>query len=442
VRLLRPTVVFVLVTLVLACLGPLSAQETVELRNWSAPPFLSLPKPEKAEADGPPDVGLYSAEGTEGNAPPQVLPLQTIPPCRIADTRGNGFSGQAGPPALNTGPRVFQISGSVAGVPLPCGIPLTARAVSFQFTIVTPNSAGNLIAWPSGPAPTISVLNWSAGETALGNGTVVPLSASGTLSVQINAAVGGATGHLVLDVNGYYGPSIDDFFVHHEEASSVSSFMITDGTIVNADVNASAAIADTKLATIATAGKVADSALSSNVTKLGQTIEAGEITNVLRSISIPLLSFMDCSAIPGFLDFTNGTDAIPNFLGLPNGGGVEISFDSVSGRPDQGSPICAQVTIPPDYEAGGSLRVRAGKVTNNNPPETLTCTAHVNNGSAQAAGTVDVAIAANQSYVCTPTLVGIAPGAVVSFALSVTSSGTMNDTVIVHAVAFEYTATQ
>jgi hypothetical protein len=132
--------------LVLAGLGPLSAQETIELRNWSAPPFLSLPKPEKDDPDIPPDIGPYSTAGTEGTAPPEVLPLQTIPPCRIADTRGNGFTGQAGPPALNTGSRVFQIAGAVAGIPLPCGIPITARAVSFQFTIVTPNSAGNLIA--------------------------------------------------------------------------------------------------------------------------------------------------------------------------------------------------------------------------------------------------------------------------------------------------------
>ena len=40
----------------------------------------------------------------------------------------------------------------------------------------------------------------------------------------------------------------------------VTSTMITDGTIVNADINASAAIADTKLGTISTAGKVSNSA--------------------------------------------------------------------------------------------------------------------------------------------------------------------------------------
>ena len=138
-----------------------------------------------------------------------AIPFVAVTPCRIADTRGLGFTGQAGPPILDTGTRTFQISGTVAGVPAQCGIPLGADAVSFQFTIVSPNTNGNLIAWPAGgPVPTISVLNWSAGETALGNGTIVPLSAGGALSVRINAAVGSAVGHLVIDVNGYFADDL------------------------------------------------------------------------------------------------------------------------------------------------------------------------------------------------------------------------------------------
>lgn len=43
-------------------------------------------------------------------------------------------------------------------------------------------------------------------------------------------------------------------------AGVVTSAMIVDGTIVNGDINASAAIVDTKLATISTAGKVSNSA--------------------------------------------------------------------------------------------------------------------------------------------------------------------------------------
>ena len=48
-------------------------------------------------------------------------------------------------------------------------------------------------------------------------------------------------------------------------ANAVTSGKIADGTITNADISGSAAIADTKLATISTAGKVTDTALSSNV---------------------------------------------------------------------------------------------------------------------------------------------------------------------------------
>jgi hypothetical protein len=48
--------------------------------------------------------------------------------------------------------------------------------------------------------------------------------------------------------------------VNTTDTGTVTGTMIADGTIVNADVNASAAIVDTKLSTIATAGKVSNSA--------------------------------------------------------------------------------------------------------------------------------------------------------------------------------------
>ena len=161
------------------------------LPNWSVPATWSPPRAAGA-------IGTMTDISF-------AIPFVAVTPCRIADTRGLGFTGQAGPPILDTGTRTFQISGTVAGVPAQCGIPTGADAVSFQFTIVSPNTNGNLIAWPGGGAvPTISVLNWSAGETALGNGTIVPLSAAGALSVRINAAVGSAVGHLVIDVNGYF----------------------------------------------------------------------------------------------------------------------------------------------------------------------------------------------------------------------------------------------
>ena len=55
-------------------------------------------------------------------------------------------------------------------------------------------------------------------------------------------------------------PNATGTLISTGDTGTVTSTMILDGTIVNADINASAAIVDTKLATIATAGKVSNSA--------------------------------------------------------------------------------------------------------------------------------------------------------------------------------------
>jgi hypothetical protein len=58
--------------------------------------------------------------------------------------------------------------------------------------------------------------------------------------------------------------------------------MIANGTIVDADINASAAIADTKLATISTAGKVSNSATTA--------VEDGRIVNLGTTSTIDLFN--------------------------------------------------------------------------------------------------------------------------------------------------------
>jgi hypothetical protein len=133
-------------------------------------------------------------------------PLQffSITPCRIADTRGNGFTGLQGPPALApNATRSFPVRG-VSG----CGIPSDAEAVVFNFTVVQPAQSGNLVAYPYGGAipPLTSVLNYSAGEFAVGNGAIVPLGGTTlNVSVYVNVAPGStATVHLVIDVTGYF----------------------------------------------------------------------------------------------------------------------------------------------------------------------------------------------------------------------------------------------
>jgi hypothetical protein len=85
-------------------------------------------------------------------------------------------------------------------------------------------------------------------------------------------------------------PNVTGTVVTTGDTGTVTSTMITDGTIVNADINASAGIVDTKLATISTAGKVSNSAttaVSTNtvnaiVTRDGSgNFSAGTITAAL-----------------------------------------------------------------------------------------------------------------------------------------------------------------
>ena len=89
---------------------------------------------------------------------------------------------------------------------------------------------------------------------------------------------------------------------------TIESAEITDGTIVNADINAAAAIADTKLATISTAGKVADSALSANVARRsGGNTFSGDQTITNGHV------FLD----NGSAIFAKNTDGIQELLLIP-----------------------------------------------------------------------------------------------------------------------------
>jgi hypothetical protein len=69
-------------------------------------------------------------------------------------------------------------------------------------------------------------------------------------------------------------PNVTGTVVTTGDSGTVTSTMILDGTIVNADINASAGIVDTKLATIATAGKVSNSATTATSTNTNSAIVA------------------------------------------------------------------------------------------------------------------------------------------------------------------------
>jgi hypothetical protein len=131
------------------------------------------------------------------------------------------------------------------------------------------------------------------------------------------------------------------------DTGTVTSTMILDGTILNADINASAAIVDTKLATIATGGKVSNSATtatnantasaivardasgnftagtitaaltgaaSSNVLKAGDTM-TGALVVPLASAATPSLTFTGDLDTGVFSPGANQLAAVTNGIG-------------------------------------------------------------------------------------------------------------------------------
>jgi hypothetical protein len=194
--------------------GALTAQGVADadnIPNWAAAPFWS------PSAGG----GIHTMTDISDS-----IPFVATAPCRLADTRAPaGFAGQAGGPILAANAtRTFQIAGVVPGLTTQCGIPVAAppgpsvnnggtQAVSFMFTIIQPNSAGNLIAWPVGAVPfNTSVLNYEGGIFSIGNGITVGINTTtGAINVYLNAP---ATAHLTIDVNGYYGTTSGDQFFY------------------------------------------------------------------------------------------------------------------------------------------------------------------------------------------------------------------------------------
>jgi uncharacterized repeat protein (TIGR01451 family) len=119
----------------------------------------------------------------------------TVTPCRLVDTRL--AAGAYGGPALDANvSRTFDVDGGA------CLVPATATAVFLNVTIVGPSATGNLRIFPTGtPLPTVSALNYTAGQTR-GNNGIFKLDAAGQLDVRAVQVSG--TAHLVIDIAGYF----------------------------------------------------------------------------------------------------------------------------------------------------------------------------------------------------------------------------------------------
>jgi uncharacterized protein DUF11/IPT/TIG domain-containing protein len=125
---------------------------------------------------------------------PAPMLFTRVAPCRVVDTRLS--NGAYGTPSLaaNTA-RTFILAGQ-------CGIPTTAKAVSFTLTVVLPTASGYLILYPANvPIPLASFVNYDPGRV-LGSNTILGLDSTGRMTVYCGQATGSTD--LILDVSGYF----------------------------------------------------------------------------------------------------------------------------------------------------------------------------------------------------------------------------------------------
>jgi hypothetical protein len=152
-------------------------------------------------ATNPQSVVMSAARNVTGNfslLSATGMRFVPIAPCRVADTRNaNGPFG--GPVLAASSVRSFNIT---AGA---CGIPATALAYALNVTVVpTAGTLGYLTIWPTGqPQPLVSTLNSLDGRIKA-DAAIVVAGANGGVSAYVTDAT-----DLVLDINGYFVPSVN-----------------------------------------------------------------------------------------------------------------------------------------------------------------------------------------------------------------------------------------
>jgi len=124
-----------------------------------------------------------------------------VTPCRLFDTRPGELPAGGQKTPLVSGDAnglVQQVTGAVGDC---VGIPAGATAVSMNVTIANPTAQSNLRVFPDGVAtPTVSNLNWLAGQSPTPNKVDVALSTGGKIKfVNFNGTV-----DVIGDIVGYY----------------------------------------------------------------------------------------------------------------------------------------------------------------------------------------------------------------------------------------------
>jgi hypothetical protein len=138
-----------------------------------------------------------------------------------------------------------------------------SASAAIELSKLATSTAGNIIVYNSSGVPTAvaetgDVTIDASGVTSISTGVIVNADINASAAIALSKLATSTAGNIIV-----YNSSGVPTAVAETGDITISDTGVTaiaSGVIVDADVNASAAIADTKLATIATAGKVSNSA--------------------------------------------------------------------------------------------------------------------------------------------------------------------------------------
>jgi Cysteine-rich secretory protein family len=134
------------------------------------------------------DVVGYTSASADNKFTPSA-------PFRFIDTRDNFRTevnaGQSGTRLAANQTLVVQIGGVR-------GVPVNAKAISANLTVVDATNAGFVTAWPCGDLPATSNVNYEA-TAAIANAAQLPLSSGGAICIFSSASA-----QVIIDVNGWW----------------------------------------------------------------------------------------------------------------------------------------------------------------------------------------------------------------------------------------------
>jgi hypothetical protein len=156
----------------------------------------------------------------------------------------------------------------------PTGISASA---AIELSKLATSTAGNIIVYnasgvPTAVAETGDITISDTGVTAIASGVIVNADINASAGIALSKLATSTAGNIIVYNSSGVPTAVTETGDVLISDSGVTS--IATGVIVDADVNASAAIADTKLATISSAGKVSNSATTATSANTNSAIVA------------------------------------------------------------------------------------------------------------------------------------------------------------------------